>query len=160
MYNEREDAWPTSPTEFCLVTPRSDACAAAINGKLYVAGGQSIEARGAATNPHQMGQNTLCPLSDSFESNRQFSCLPNPLPCKRLPASLGGGVAARCFTGGYGSGRSELSSIEEGDPATGAWRKVGDLPTRRGDVACATVGGLLYVAGGYFDPTGACAAGA
>ena len=38
IYNEREDAWPTSPTEFCLVTPRSDACAAAIDGKIYVAG--------------------------------------------------------------------------------------------------------------------------
>jgi hypothetical protein len=57
--------------------------------------------------------------------------------------------------GGYGSGRTELSSIEEGDPATGTWKKVGDLPTRRGDVACASVNGLLYVAGGYFDPTGA-----
>ena len=58
------------------------------------------------------------------------------------------------MAGGYGSGRSELSSIEEGDPATGIWNKVGDLPTRRGDVACAAVNGLLYVAGGYFDPTG------
>ena len=58
------------------------------------------------------------------------------------------------MAGGYGSGRSELSSIEEGDPTTGTWKKVGDLPTRRGDVACATVNGLLYVAGGYFDPTG------
>ena len=58
-------------------------------------------------------------------------------------------------TGGYGSGRNELSSIEEGDPTTGVWKKVGDLPTRRGDVACDTVNGLLYVAGGYFDPTGA-----
>lgn len=38
MYNEREDSWPTSTTEFCLITPRSDACAAAINGKIYVAG--------------------------------------------------------------------------------------------------------------------------
>jgi hypothetical protein len=42
VYDEREDSWPTSTTEFCLVTPRSDACAAAINGKLYVAGAQPL----------------------------------------------------------------------------------------------------------------------
>ena len=57
--------------------------------------------------------------------------------------------------GGYGSGQSALSSIEEGDPATGQWKTVGNLPTRRGDVFCATVNNLFYVAGGYFDPTGA-----
>ena len=61
----------------------------------------------------------------------------------------------RIPTGGYGSGQSALSSIEEGDPSTGQWKTVGNLPTRRGDVACAALDNLLYVAGGYFDPTGA-----
>ena len=36
----------------------------------------------------------------------------------------------------------------------GTWKTVGVLPTRRGDVACAALNGLLYVAGGYYDPTG------
>ncbi len=64
-------------------------------------------------------------------------------------------IFGRNPAGGYGSGQSALSSIEEGDPSTGNWKTVGNLPTRRGDVACATVNNLLYVAGGYFDPTGA-----
>ena len=51
VYNEREDAWPTSPTEFCLITPRSNACAAAINGKIYVAGALAAETLTSATHP-------------------------------------------------------------------------------------------------------------
>lgn len=47
-----------------------------------------------------------------------------------------------------------LDTIEEGDPATGTWKVVGNLPTARGDVACAVAGGKLYVAGGYNDPMG------
>ena len=47
-----------------------------------------------------------------------------------------------------------LDSVEEGDPATGLWRQVTRLPTPRGDVACAVVGGKLYIAGGYNDPQG------
>ena len=43
VYNEREDSWPTSTTEFCLITPRSNACAAAINGKIYVAGELAVK---------------------------------------------------------------------------------------------------------------------
>ena len=47
------------------------------------------------------------------------------------------------------SGSTILSSVEEFDPATGAWRFIASLPQPRHHAAAASIDGALYVIGGY-----------
>ncbi|GAQ89330.1 hypothetical protein KFL_005120010 [Klebsormidium nitens] len=39
------------------------------------------------------------------------------------------------------------------DPQTNRWTQVADIPTPRGDLMCASLNGLVYAIGGYYDST-------
>lgn len=85
VYDTKQGKW--SNTSDSLSKPRAEACAAAVNGKIYV-------------------------------------------------------------VGGYRANHSATDTIEEFNPATGNWTEVGKTSDALGNVGCAGLGGLLYIAGG------------
>lgn len=60
------------------------------------------------------------------------------------------------LVGGYDPSYNILSTTEVFDPATGKFTVVPGmaLPEPRGDVGCSAVGSVLFVHGGYYDPSG------
>ena len=58
------------------------------------------------------------------------------------------------MAGGYdaGYGPTDRAEVLEHGPPQGGWRYVGVLPSPRGRVWGATVGGVFHVAGGYTTP--------
>lgn len=63
--------------------------------------------------------------------------------------------------GGFDTSYNTLDTVEVFDPATGRFtvNPAMKLPAPRGDVGCNAVGSVLYVHGGYYDPTGVFAGG-
>merc|ERR1719359_1829762 len=54
---------------------------------------------------------------------------------------------------GPGVQASAATANVERYTGTGSWETVMPLPDARGDLACAAMGGKIYVVGGYHDPT-------
>jgi N-acetylneuraminic acid mutarotase len=51
--------------------------------------------------------------------------------------------------GGFSSNfKAALHTVQAYDPRTNRWRKLAPMPTARGDLAAAAVGGRVYVIGG------------
>jgi N-acetylneuraminic acid mutarotase len=66
-------------------------------------------------------------------------------------------VGGRLYlVGGYDTSYNILNSTEVYDPATRRFTRgsIPDLPSPRGDVGCNVVGSVIFVHGGYFDPSG------
>jgi N-acetylneuraminic acid mutarotase len=128
-----DGAWTTAAP---MPTARSEIAAAAVDGRIYVAGGL-----------------TALGTSNIFESYDpaadRWQKLPSlPLAVHHL-AAVG---AAGCFyiTGGYDSMRfkADVRSTWSFDSKAGAWRGIADMPAPRAAHAMAEIGGKPYVAGG------------
>lgn len=50
--------------------------------------------------------------------------------------------------GGFKTNHTPTDTIEQFDPATGNWTEVGKTSSALGNVGCAGLGGMLYIAGG------------
>lgn len=87
---------------------------------------------------------------DTAAVNGTWVALPCPTTIRsdHCVAEAGGKVY---IIGGYSADYSQaMDTVEEYDPATGAWRTLPlQLPTGRGDVACASLDGRLHIAGGF-----------
>jgi N-acetylneuraminic acid mutarotase len=55
--------------------------------------------------------------------------------------------------GGWANFYDETTANVERYTGIGGWETVAPLPDARGDLACAAMGGKIYVVGGYHDPT-------
>ena len=68
---------------------------------------------------------------------------------RSTPLSIRGSLLA---VGGRDKGRGSVTAIHLYQPDTGAWKKVGDLPTRASDCTCAMIADrVMLVAGGVYE---------
>jgi N-acetylneuraminic acid mutarotase len=116
---------------------RAAAGAAAIDGKIYVAGG---------VGPSGLADSTLV---FDIAAGRWSKTEGVPTPREHLGVATDG---ARLFVVG---GRPPNTDVLEAfDPETGEWERLADMPTARGGLAAAgTADGLIVAAGGEADAT-------
>ncbi len=134
-------AWETHAP---MPTGRSAGGAAAVDGKIYVAGGRPPRGNDFAV--YDTATDTWQVLPD--------------LPTQRNHLAVGAMdgkiyVAGGRFGGGFGSERT--ATLEIFDPSTAAWISGPSLPGPRGGVAGVVANGCLFVIGGegnYADPRG------
>ncbi|KIZ02483.1 hypothetical protein MNEG_5478 [Monoraphidium neglectum] len=133
VYDVTKGTWSTLPGR--LTTPRTDACATAIDGKIYLMGGW------AANYSAQLGGEVLdlktgawSPLPDGMIKRGDCEC-----------AALDDCVFV---VGGWGP--EDFSNVSECyHPSKGAWSRRADMPRPRGDFAAELLpGGRVLVLGG------------
>jgi N-acetylneuraminic acid mutarotase len=119
-----------------MTTPRSGVAAAALDGKVYVAGG--LLENGSATADVE----AYDPATDTWEAIA-------PMPATRHHAaavSLGGKLYV---IGGFqATSNDAVNSVFGYDPAAKGWWELSPMPTMRGGLAAAEVNGLIYAMGG------------
>ncbi|XP_055336905.1 kelch-like protein 1 [Paramacrobiotus metropolitanus] len=122
-----------------MLTPRAEESLAALNGRVYAAGGYSL----------------LVAEGDPLTSVEAYDPLCNAWSAVApLPLGLSGAVMVACggrlFLFGGGSPEERGCSFSY-DPATDTWTKLHDMPTRHWSfdppVACAAPNGLIFVLG-------------
>lgn len=120
--------------------PRGAGTAVAIESRIYVAGG--VNAGGLS---RQM-------LVYDVAADRWSAAPGPPTPREHLGGAGYGGLVYT--VGGRAGGQGNFTAFEVYDPGTGQWRKLPDLPTRRGGLAAAaTCSGRIVAAGGEADAT-------
>ena len=132
IYDPATEAWTRGAP---MPTARSSGAVAAIDGKIYVAGGRP---------PHGHDFAVYDPAADSW------TVLPD-LPTQRnhiAAAAIGGKLYV--VGGRFGAGfRSEMTdALEVYDPATGSWSARAPMPTVRGGINGIAANGCLHVFGG------------
>lgn len=125
-------AWrPVSP----MPQPRGAGTAVSLEREIYVAGG--VNAGGLS---RQM-------LVYDVAADRWSAAPGPPTPREHLGGAGFGGLVYT--VGGRAGGQGNFTAFEVYDPGTGQWRKLPDLPTRRGGLAAAaTCSGRIVAAGG------------
>jgi Kelch motif protein len=118
-----------------MPTPRSQAAAVAIGGRIFIVGGAD---GGRLVSPTYVYDTA---------ADRWTTAASIPTPRDHLAAAaLDGRV---CAVGGRRlSLLQNLATFECYDPAADAWRSMPDAPTSRGGLGAATVGNRMFVAGG------------
>jgi Kelch motif len=134
--------WTTRLTD---PVPRDYAAAAALNGKVYVMGGQRTDSGfipGPATN--------LVVVFDPA-TNTWSAATPMPTARMGLVAEVINGkiYAIGGRTDGYSI--SAVGTVEVFDPGTNLWTTGNPMPSPRYFAAAAVVGGEIHVAGGEFE---------
>lgn len=121
-----------------LSTPVRYPAAAALNGKLYVIGGELSPNQADATSVIQIDLQTFA-----------VTAL-NPIPTGLSHASaavLNGAI----YVFGGRSGGHAIATVSLFNPATGQLQPVGALPSARSDMGVAVVGNTAYLVGGEAD---------
>jgi N-acetylneuraminic acid mutarotase len=155
-YDPRSDAWKALAP---MPSKRGSALAAVAGEKIYVIGGAatipgSKEPAVYPTHPH-MSVGTVEEYDPANNSWRERSAMPTP----RNHAAIGsingrlyviGGRVGAAFIGLA----SDISVVEEYDPATDQWSSPrARMPIARSALGAGVYGGRIYVAGGeYQDP--------
>ena len=120
---------------------RQEVAVAALDGKVYVIGGF-----GSTAEPVDIVE-VYDPALDEWRT-----AAPLPIAVHHAVAAV---VEGRLFViGGFTGGRvrwSALGTVFEYEPARNAWRGRAQMPTPRGALAVAAVGGRLYALGGSAD---------
>ncbi|MEH1123894.1 Kelch repeat-containing protein [Micromonospora sp. CPCC 206061] len=120
--------------------PRGAGTAISVEGQIYVAGG--VNAGGLS---RQM-------LVYDVAADRWSAAPGPPTPREHLGGAGFGGLVYT--VGGRAGGQGNFTAFEVYDPGTGQWRKLPDLPTRRGGLAAAaTCSGRIVAVGGEADAT-------
>src|ERR1700680_4623895 len=155
-YDPAGDTWKAlSP----MPSKRGSALAAVVNDKIYVIGGASTipgskETAVFPTHPH-MSVGTVEEYDPAANTWRERSAMPTP----RNHAAIGVVGGKIYVIGGRGGAAviglaSDISGVEEYDPATDQWSGPrARMPIARSALGAAVYGGRIYVAGGeYQDP--------
>ena len=116
--------------------PRGAATAAVVGDTVYIAGG--------------VGANGLAKEMMAYQvSTDRWSTLPGPPTPREHLGGAGYGGLVYTVGGRLGGVDSNQVAFEAFDPKTGQWRKLPDLPTRRGGLsAAATANGWVVAVGG------------
>ena len=128
----------TEKTSMPAARARGASAVAAIDGKIYVAGG--------------LGNGVRAEFSSYDPQQDRWETLPD------LPQSLDHAAAAAVdgvfyVLGGRGGGIGAVSpAVYAFDPSVGEWTRRADMPTPRGGVATAVVDGRIFVLGGEGNP--------
>ncbi len=134
-YDPATDTWATKAP---MPTARLRAGAAVINGKLYVAGGQTDQTsvNGSAA------LEVYDPATDTWATK-------TPMPTGRISIGVGEVNGILYAVGGWtGSGPGVVNTVEAYDPATDSWTSLAPIPTARFSTQPQGINGVLYVVGG------------
>jgi N-acetylneuraminic acid mutarotase len=149
-YDPANDSWKALAP---MPEPRQAGAAVAVNGKIYVIGGDGL-LPGAANPPKPddiivVGTNEVYdPAMNEWATKRQ---MPTPRNHEAIGAVNGkvyviGGRITNANVGNMIS--SGVDAVEEYDPATDSWRALNKMPTARSGVGWGTYQGMIYVLGG------------
>ena len=120
-------------------TPREHLGVAALNGKLYVAGGR------------EAGYDTNLRLFEVYDpATRRWRRLA-PLPTARGGTGLAA-VAGRLVSAGGEAPAGSIASVYRYTPSTNRWTRLPDLPTPRHGLGVVGFAGRVYVIGGGPTP--------
>lgn len=149
-YDPMADSWKALAP---MPTRRNAGAAVAVDGKIYVIGGNQL-AEGApnpgpANNVLVVGTNEAYdPATNKWESR---SAMPTPRNHPAIGAVNGKiyVIGGRITSPNVGNFSAEaVAVVEEYDPATDKWRAMNKMPTARSGQGWATYQGYIYVAGG------------
>mmetsp|Transcript_27924 Transcript_27924/g.91837 ORF Transcript_27924/g.91837 Transcript_27924/m.91837 type:complete len:493 (-) Transcript_27924:127-1605(-) len=139
-YEPAARAWLPAPP---MRTARSEAAAAALGGRIYVAGGNGNEARAVLREVEVLDAATLVwSHAPSMRTARSAA----------IAAVLGGRVLV---AGGVDENYERLRSVEAFEPVASTWSAVSPMLEARCEAAAAVLDGTLYVCGGN-DRVGGC----
>jgi N-acetylneuraminic acid mutarotase len=121
-----------------LATPVRYPAAAALNGKLYLIGGELAPKSADATNVQQI----------DLQTGAVTSLSPLPVGLSHASAAV---VNNTIYVFGGRSGGHAIDTISVLNPATGQLQSVGQLPAARSDMGVTVVGSTAYLLGGETD---------
>ena len=131
IYDIATDSWQLGPQ---LPLPNNHGMAAAVNGKIYLIGGQ-------LTADQEGYVNTVYELDPAVGAWVEKA---------RMPTARSGGVAVvhdgRIFVAGGRLPRGSDFAVY--DPAADLWEVLPDLPTQRNHISGAAIGGRIHIVGG------------
>lgn len=135
----------TAPGTWLVLAPmptaRQEVAVAALGGRVYVIGGF-----GPGAEPSDLVE-MYDPATNRWAARAKF-----PVALHHAAAAV---VGDRLFVvGGYGGGRvrwTPLATLYEYDPMRDAWTPRAEMPTARGALGAAALGGTLHAVGGSAD---------
>jgi N-acetylneuraminic acid mutarotase len=155
-YDPAADAWKALAP---LPTKRGSAVAAVVGDKIYVIGGAALLPGSEATALTPAVPQAVLGTVEEYDPAANTWRARSPMPTPRNHAAVGavngkiyviGGRVGAAFIGVA----SDISAVEEYDPATDKWSAPkARMPTTRSALGAGTYNGRIYVAGGEFqDP--------
>jgi N-acetylneuraminic acid mutarotase len=136
VYDSRTDSWAFGPP---LPEPLHHTMAAAVDGRLYLIGGESGDPGGGGPR----FQDRVYMLDEEVGA-----WVPRaPMPTARSGGGAGVIDGKIYVAGGRPPRGSDLAVY---DPSADEWTALPDLPTQRNHLGVAAIDGRLYVAGGRF----------
>jgi N-acetylneuraminic acid mutarotase len=155
-YDPATDTWKALAP---LPTKRGSPLAAVVGDKIYVIGGASTPPGSNQTSIDQTHAQVCLGTAEEYDPATNTWRERSPMPTPRNHAAIGvvngkiyviGGRTGAAFIGLA----SDISVVEEYDPATNSWGPPrARMPTARSALAAGVYNGRIYVAGGEFqDP--------
>ena len=133
VYDIATDRWQLGPE---LPQPNNHGMAAAVNGKVYLIGGQTTD--------DQQGASAV---STVYELDPALGAWVEKAP---MPTARSGGVAVahagRIYVAGGRVPRGNDFAVY--DPATNQWETLPDLPSQRNHITGAAINGRIHIVGG------------
>lgn len=132
VYDPETDSWTLATPMLRAVTNHT---AVALNGKIYVIGGEE----------------EFLPMADAvqeYDPTTELWTLRASMPTARESAAAAA-FGGRVFVIGGTSGGMDIATVEAYDPATDSWASLAPLSEPRRDLAAEVVGGELLALGGY-----------
>ena len=123
-YSPTANRWTALPRP--IPTPRSDACAAVLDGKLYVMGGYSKDYA------QNLGGEVLDLSTGRWASVPDGMTGRGDVECAVLEAAAGRGACVAVL-GGWGPNEEFSSLAECFEPAANSWRKLASMTRARGE---------------------------
>jgi N-acetylneuraminic acid mutarotase len=131
VYDPATDTWHVAPS---LPTPRISFAIGSIDGKLYVAGGHTLD--GAAT----ADLHIYDPISGAWARG------PDMPTARHSVASAV--LDGRLLVIGGSSNEDLVGAVEVFDPRANRWSALRPLPVPRAEAQAVVLGGVVYVIGG------------
>ncbi|MBI5177748.1 MAG: fibronectin type III domain-containing protein [Nitrospinae bacterium] len=125
-------------TKTQMTARRDDASSAAVNGIIYLIGGQKVIPAGLETTG----------VVEAYDPATNTWTTKAPMPTARkvfATAVMDGIIYA---IGGQEPYGSALATVEAYNPATDTWTTKASMPTARGSLSAAVVNGIIYAIGG------------
>jgi N-acetylneuraminic acid mutarotase len=133
IYDIASDRWALGPD---LPQPNNHGMAAAVNGKVYLIGGQLTDDQQGATAVDRVYE--LDPATGAWVEKA------------RMPTARSGGVAVvhdgKIYVAGGRVPRGSDFAVY--DPAADVWEVLPDLPSQRNHIAGAAINGRIHIVGG------------
>ena len=131
-----------------MQTDRSRLGVAAVNGKIYAIGGDSVDLVGNCIGP---AYGTPVNTTEEYSPTTDTWVFKKAMPTARCSFATAVFQNKIYCIGGYLTGRTMTGVNEVYDPATDAWQTRTPMPTPRMDLQASVVDGRIYIIGGRRD---------